>query len=49
MLKNVGRLRPELWQQENWLLPHNKAPSYAFFLARELLTNSNMAVDPYPS
>jgi hypothetical protein len=39
--KNLRRLRPELWQQKNWLLNHDNAPFHTSFFTRELLTKSN--------
>jgi hypothetical protein len=47
MHENVRRLRPELWQQKNWLLHHN-TPSHTSLFTRELLTKNNMTVIPHP-
>jgi hypothetical protein len=49
MSENVRRLRPELWQQKNWLLHHDSSPSQTHFLARESLTENSMTVVPHPS
>jgi hypothetical protein len=42
----VRRLRPELWQQNNWLLHHDNAPSHTSFFTREFFTKSKMTVIP---
>jgi hypothetical protein len=39
---------PNLWEQKNWLLHHNNAPSHTFFFTREFLTKNNMTVIPHP-
>jgi hypothetical protein len=44
----VRRLCPELWQQKNWLLYHNNAPSHTSFFTREVQTKNNMTVVPHP-
>jgi hypothetical protein len=41
---NVLRHHPELWQQKNWLLHHNNAPSHTSFLTREYFTKNNITV-----
>jgi hypothetical protein len=46
--ENVQRLCPEIWQQKNWLLHHDNAPSHISFYTRELLTKTNMTVIPHP-
>jgi hypothetical protein len=45
----VRRLRPELWQQNNWLLHHDYIPSHTSFFIREFLTKYNMTLVPHPS
>jgi hypothetical protein len=47
-LKNVRRLRPELWLSNNWLLRHYNAPSETSFFTREFLIKSKMSVVPHP-
>jgi hypothetical protein len=42
--ENLRRLRPELWQQKNWLLDHDNTPSHTSFFTREFLTKNNMTV-----
>jgi hypothetical protein len=34
--ENVRRLRPELWQQKNWVLHHDNAPSHTSFYHHEI-------------
>jgi hypothetical protein len=46
--ENVQRLRPELWQQKNWLLHHDNAPSHTLIFTREFFTKSNMTVVLHP-
>jgi hypothetical protein len=46
--ENVQRLYPELWQQKNWLLPHDNAPSHTSFLTREFLAKTNITVPRPP-
>jgi histone-lysine N-methyltransferase SETMAR len=45
---NVQRLRPELWQQKNWLLHHDNALSHTSFFTREFLVKNNTTVIPHP-
>jgi hypothetical protein len=45
----VQRLRPELWQQKNWLLHHDNKQSHTSFFTREFFfTKSNMTVVLHP-
>jgi hypothetical protein len=46
LLKNMRRLRPELWRQKNWLLHHDNIPSH--FSPGNFPTKSNMTVVPHP-
>jgi hypothetical protein len=46
--KNVIRLLPELWRQENWLLHHDNAPSHGSSFTREYFIKSKMTVFPHP-
>jgi hypothetical protein len=45
--ENVRRLCPELWQQKNWLLHCDNAPSQTSFFTREFFIKSNKAVVPH--
>jgi hypothetical protein len=47
LLENVRRLRPELWQQKNWLLHYDNALSNTSFSTREFLTKNNTTVVPH--
>jgi hypothetical protein len=47
--ENARRLRLELWQQKNWLLYHDNAPSHTSFSTREFLAKNNMNVVPRPT
>jgi hypothetical protein len=40
----VQRLRPELWQQVNWLLHQDNAPYHTSLLTKAFLTETNMTV-----
>jgi hypothetical protein len=42
----VRRLHPELWQQNNRIEHHDKAPSHISFSTRELLMENNTNVIP---
>jgi hypothetical protein len=44
--ENVRTLRPELWQQKNWLLHHDNASFHTSFFIWEFLTKNNMTVVP---
>jgi hypothetical protein len=44
----VRRLRPEIWQQKNWLLHHDNAPSHTSFFTRKFFTKNIMTVVPHP-
>jgi hypothetical protein len=48
MRENVRGLCPELSQQKNWLLHHDKAPSHTSSFTKKFLTKSNMIVVPHP-
>jgi hypothetical protein len=47
-VKNVRRLRPELWRQSNWLLHHDNPLSHTFFFNREFSAKNSMTVFPQP-
>jgi hypothetical protein len=44
--ENVQRFCLKLWQQKNWLLHHDNAPSHTSIFTREFLTRNNMTVIP---
>jgi hypothetical protein len=44
--ENVRRLRPERWQQTNWLLLHDNAPSHTSFFTREFFTKKTWLSSP---
>jgi hypothetical protein len=46
--ENVGRLRPEIWREKNWLLHHDNVPPNTSFFTREFLTKRNVTVVSYP-
>ena len=46
--ENVGRKRPDQWQNNTWLLHHDNAPAHAALLTRRFLNDSNMTVLPHP-
>jgi hypothetical protein len=46
---NVRRLRPELWQQRNWLLHRKNAPSHISFYTAEFLTKNQHDYRPQPT
>jgi hypothetical protein len=39
LCENVQRLRPELWEQKNWLLHHN-VPAHTSLFTRDFFTDS---------
>jgi hypothetical protein len=45
--ENVQRHRPELWQEQTWLLHHNNTPSHTFVLTQKFLVRNLMAVIPH--
>jgi hypothetical protein len=42
----VRKLGPEFWQQKNWLLHHDNAPSHSSSFIRKFLPINNMAIVP---
>jgi hypothetical protein len=46
LLKNVWRLRPELWRQKSWLLHHDSSPSHTASFTRVFFTKNNMTALP---
>ena len=45
--ENMQRRRPKLWQEQTWLLHHDKAPSHTSVLTQTFLAKNNMAVIPH--
>jgi len=45
--ENVQRRRPKLWQEQTWLLHHDKAPSHTTVLTQHFLAKNNMVVIPH--
>jgi hypothetical protein len=42
--ENLRRRRPELWQEQTWLLHHDNAPSYTSVLTQQFLAKNEMVV-----
>jgi hypothetical protein len=38
--ENIRRLRPELWQQKNWLFQHDNSLSHTSFFLRDSVTKT---------
>jgi hypothetical protein len=47
--ENVGRKRPELWCNDNWLLHHYNAPAHTSLKTTEFVTNNNMVIVSHAS
>jgi hypothetical protein len=47
MHENVRRHRPELWQEQTWLLQHDNAPSHTSVFTQQFLAKNKMAVIPH--
>ena len=47
--ENVRRRRPRLWQEQAWLLHHDKDPSDTSVLTHQFLAKNNMVVIPHPT
>jgi hypothetical protein len=45
----VGRLRPELWRQDKWLLHHDNAPSQTSFFSIELFIANDVTAFSHPT
>jgi histone-lysine N-methyltransferase SETMAR len=46
--ENVRRRRPELCQEQTWLLHHDNAPSHTSVLTQQFLAKYKMAGIPHP-
>jgi transposase len=44
----VRRKRPELWENQTWMLHHNNAPAHASLLIRSYLAKHQISVVPHP-
>jgi len=44
----VCRKRPELWENQTWMLHHNKMPAHALLLIRSYLAKHQTSVVPHP-
>ena len=44
--ENVGRKRPEMWKNGNWLLHHDNVPAHTSLVVREFLTKRTWPLLP---
>ena len=44
----VRRKRPEMWENQNWMLHHDNAPAYVSLLIRSYLAKHQTSVVPHP-
>jgi len=44
----VHRKRPELWENQTWMLHHNNVPAHASLLIRSYLAKHQTSVVPHP-
>jgi transposase len=44
----VGKKRPELWENQTWMLHHDNAPANASLLIRSYLAEHQTTVVPHP-
>ena len=45
---DVRRKRPELWENQTWVLHHDNAPAHASLLVRSFLAKHHTSVGPHP-
>jgi len=45
----VCRKRPELWENQTWMLHHDNAPAHASLLIRSYLAKHQTSIVPHPS
>jgi histone-lysine N-methyltransferase SETMAR len=45
----VCRKRPELWENQTWMLRHDNSPAHASLLFRSYLTKHHTSVVPHPT
>ena len=45
----LRRKRPELWENQTWILNHNNAPAQASLLIRSYLTKRQTSIVPHPT
>ena len=48
MRDSVRRKRPELWENQTWMLRHDNAPAYASLVIRSCVTKHQTSVVPHP-
>jgi hypothetical protein len=46
---DVRRKKPELWENQTWMLHHDNAPTHASFLIRSYPAKHQTSVVPHPS
>jgi len=44
----VRRKRPELWENQTWMLHHNNAPAHVFLLIHSYLAKHQTSIVPHP-
>lgn len=44
----IRRKRPDLWQNNSWLLHHDNAPAHTSLLVRDFLAKNNTVITPQP-
>jgi len=44
----VRRKRPELWENQTWMLHHDNAPAHASLLIRSYLAKHQTSIVPHP-
>jgi len=44
----VRRKRPELWENQTWMLHHDNVPAYALLLSRSYLPKHQTSIVPHP-
>ena len=44
----VGRKRPELWENQTWMMHHDNAPAHSSLLIRSYLAKHQTSVVPHP-
>jgi len=45
----MGRKRPEMWKNGNWLLHHDNSPAHTSLVVRKFLTKNNVSTVPHPA
>jgi len=44
----IRKKRPELWNNQSWILHHDNAPAYTSLLVRDFLVKNNTVIMPQP-